>query len=761
MSRLSDLIDQLNRENPRLGADLQAELSSHNQRTFGLVFERHLPESVELPGRPVRRGDSVNVLPPRGSKDTPDTRLWRVDSLRKDNELGRVARLIELHPKQDTDPELRENVPADDLVVVAQHNDTIYPGLVQTGEVIGSEDPGAPFHSVINAENYHALRMLTYTHYHSIDCIYIDPPYNTGKDDWIYSDRYVDADDVFRHSKWLAFMERRLRVARNLLSPTGIIIVAIGNEQQHRLRMLMDDVFGESNFISNVTWNGGRKNDSRFVSNGEDYMLIYANDKAAWIKEGVKVKDAPDVSSLETAADIAAKGARWRAPKGGYEAVLEKGAEVWREARLTAVEQQFGSDSAEFSRLASAGDDTDFDTMYASINEVLPADDQKQLFRRAELDGEQRMRAFYRQFPTDDPVRKTFGRYNYFLPDGTLCRDDNITWPGGGGPAYDVLHPETGKAVPVPDRGWRFSTPERMQEDIEAGRVIFRKDHTKPASLKQPLEQTSGIVRLSAFDRQRTHGSRHLHWNNKGEVRGVFAENRFPNPKDVTVLADWIEVCTPRDGVVLDFFGGSGSTLEAVMLINERSQSRRSAIVVTNNEVGSKKAAALAKQGIRKGDPDWEQWGVCEYVTKPRVKTVVTGKREDGSRFSDGFEANARFFTLTYQPPTRVRYGYAFAEISPLLWLRAGQTGRIIESIPECGWDIAESYAIIENVAASAAFSKELSKHNGIKVIYIVTNDDLVFESMARELADHDAELVRLYSTYLNNFAFQQSRETV
>src|SRR5690625_3563959 len=115
MSRLSDLIDQLKRENPRLGADLQAELSSHNQRTFGLVFERHLPESVELPGRPVRRGDSVHVLPPRGSKDTPDTRLWRVDSLRKDNELGRVARLIELHPKQDTEPELRDNVPADSL----------------------------------------------------------------------------------------------------------------------------------------------------------------------------------------------------------------------------------------------------------------------------------------------------------------------------------------------------------------------------------------------------------------------------------------------------------------------------------------------------------------------------------------------------------------------------------------------------------------------------------------------------------------------
>ena len=758
MSRLNDLLTQAKKENPRLGVALEQEFHARTSRTFGLVFERHLPEEVELPGRPVRRGDNVHVLPPRGSKDKPDPRTWRVAGITRTDD-GRAAHLVEAHPEPDEQPEAMDAVPVADLVVTAEHDDVIYPGLVQTGEVIGSEDPGAPFHSVINAENYHALKMLTYTHYRSIDCIYIDPPYNTGKDDWIYSDRYVDADDVFRHSKWLAFMERRLRVARNLLSPTGIIIVAIGNEQQHRLRMLMDDVFGETNFISNVTWNGGRKNDSRFVSNGEDYMLIYANDKAAWIKEGVKVKDAPDVSSLETAADIASKGARWRVPKDGYEAVIAKGAEVWREARLAAVEQHFGPDSAEFTRLAGAGDGGDFDAVYTSINQVLPADGQKQLFRRAELDGEQRMRAFYRQFPTDDPVRKTFGRYNYFLPDGTLCCDSDISWPGGGGPRYRVVHPETGKAVPVPDRGWTFPTTERMQEVIAEGQVLFRKDHTKPVRLKKPLEKTSGNVLLSTFDRQRTHGSRHLHWNNKGEVRGVFAENRFPNPKDVTVLADWIEVCTPKDGVVLDFFGGSGSTLEAVMLINERSRSKRSAIVVTNNEVGSKKAATLAKQGIRKGDPEWEQWGVCEYVTKPRIRTVVTGKREDGSQFSDGFDANARFFTLTYEPPTRVRHNRAFKEIAPMLWLRAGQTGQIIDRIPDTGWDLTDTYGVIENVAASADFVAAVQQRETVRVVYIVTNDDLVFESMARELADTGAELVRLYSTYLNNFAFQQTRE--
>ena len=194
---------------------------------------------------------------------------------------------------------------------------------------------------------------------------------------------------------------------------------------------------------------------------------------------------------------------------------------------------------------------------------------------------------------------------------------------------------------------------------------------------------------------------------------------------------------------------------------------------MTNNEVSADEQVNLRKQGLQPGDKEWEKRGICDYVTKPRVEAAITGRTPEGDpimgeyKFTDefpmkdGFEANARFFTLTYQPPTRVRHGYAFSDISPMLWMRAGQTGRIIETIPERGWDIAESYAIIENVAASATFAEELSNHTGVNVVYIVTNDDLVFESMARELSNHDAELVRLYSTYLNNFAFQQNRETV
>jgi len=98
---------------------------------------------------------------------------------------------------------------------VAEFRDPIYPGLVSTGRVERGGDK--PFHTVINAENFHALQLLLYTHEGKVDAIYIDPPYNTGAKDWKYNNDYIDADDSYRHSKWLAFMERRLKLARRLL----------------------------------------------------------------------------------------------------------------------------------------------------------------------------------------------------------------------------------------------------------------------------------------------------------------------------------------------------------------------------------------------------------------------------------------------------------------------------------------------------------------------------------------------------------------
>lgn len=213
MSRLTDLIAQAKVKDSVLGRELEREFKSlATRRAFGLNFERHKPESVELPGRPIRRGDKVRVLNKRGETGKPDPRLWRVRRIQK-SEGKRLAHLEAL----DGPPDARLVVDAADLIVVAEFRDYIYPGLVSTGRVERGGDK--PCHTVINGENFHALEALTYTHRGKIDAIYIDPPYNTGAKDWKYNNDYVAGDDLYRHSKWLAFMERRLLVARELLNP--------------------------------------------------------------------------------------------------------------------------------------------------------------------------------------------------------------------------------------------------------------------------------------------------------------------------------------------------------------------------------------------------------------------------------------------------------------------------------------------------------------------------------------------------------------
>lgn len=270
MSRLSELLRQARKTDPQLGADLEAEIAAlTKRRTFGLVFEQHQPEAVELAGRAVRRGDKVRVLPPRGETGKGDPRLWRVNKIeRADGE--RVAHLEELDAEE---PET-QSVLADNLVVVAEFRDTIYPGLVETGRVERGGDK--PFHTVINGENYHALEMLTYTHRHVIDAIYIDPPYNTGAKDWKYNNNYVESDDDYRHSKWLAFMERRLKIARELLNPDdSVLVVTIDEKEYLRLGLLLDQTFPEADvqMVSNVINRAGSPRTGRF-SRVDEYIYF-------------------------------------------------------------------------------------------------------------------------------------------------------------------------------------------------------------------------------------------------------------------------------------------------------------------------------------------------------------------------------------------------------------------------------------------------------------------------------------------------------
>jgi len=148
-------------------------------------------------------------------------------------------------------------------------------------EVKGKEiktDPSKPTNILIEGDNYHALSVLNYTHQGKIDVIYIDPPYNTGNKDFKYNDDYVDKEDAYRHSKWLSFMGKRLRLAKNLLKDDGVIFISIGEDEIAQLKLLCNEIFGEQNYITNFIWEKtqhfGRQK-VNFYSNA-DYILCYA-----------------------------------------------------------------------------------------------------------------------------------------------------------------------------------------------------------------------------------------------------------------------------------------------------------------------------------------------------------------------------------------------------------------------------------------------------------------------------------------------------
>ena len=143
--------------------------------------------------------------------------------------------------------------------------------------ISGSKD--APNHILIEGDNLEALTTLAYTHEGRIDVIYIDPPYNTGNRDFVYNDSFVDREDTYRHSKWLSFMSRRLRIAKQLLSDKGVIFISIDDNEQAQLKLLCDEIFKQSNYVGEFAWQKrkGGGNDSAYIAIDHEYVLVYAN----------------------------------------------------------------------------------------------------------------------------------------------------------------------------------------------------------------------------------------------------------------------------------------------------------------------------------------------------------------------------------------------------------------------------------------------------------------------------------------------------
>ena len=705
---LSNLLRQVEIQDPQLVADLKREVEAlTGRRAFGLNFERHIPETVELPGRPVRTGDKVRFLPKRGeNRSSVDGRLWQVGRIRRAAK-GHVADLVR---QQDSEAKAETaSRTIDDVVVVAEFRDPIYPGLVSTGKVTRGGD--RPFHTVINAENFHALQVLLYTHEGRVDAIYIDPPYNIGARDWKYNNDYVEAEDAYRHSKWLAFMERRLRMARELLNPkSSVLIVAIDEREVHRLALLLEQLFADAEIqmVTSVISAKGVVRPGRF-SRVEEHLFVVAIGSA--------------------------------------------GTSRWMRNMLDPIKGDKG---------ATTG------------LEWLP-------LRRRE------------------PTSKRGARPNQFYP--IFLDDQTNTIHSIGGAVTDevdrraVAAPEGTRAVwPLKPDGtemlWGL-TPDVLRRNWKKGFVRVTKKGTvqylQTGTIREILNGTievtgkskDGSVRGTKPVDDETPTPKRV-WNvpsHNAENGGtrilsrLIPGRRFPYPKSLYAVEDVLRffVGSTPDAVVLDFFAGSGTTAHAVMRLNRQDAGRRQCICITNNEVSPSEEESLREKGLRPGDAKWEQCGICDYITKPRLKAAITGTTPKGESvdgtyeyteefpLGDGFAANAEFFTMTYEAPRPVAHNRAFEAIAPLLWLKAGSRGRRIEEANQ-DFDVADTYAVLFDLDASQDFLAAVADAKSVRLAFIVTDDDRGFQMVCVELPPR-VEAVRLYESYLTNFTISMGRE--
>lgn len=810
MSRLTDLIRKAKAEDPQLGVDLEREFRVLSSRlSFGLNFERHNPEAVELPNRQVRKGDKVRVLPPRGEIKKGDQRLWRVKSIRK------AKNEADLELPDAEEPEA-QTVALDDLVVIAEFGDIIYPGLISTGKVTNGENK--PSHTVINGENFHVLKALTWTHRGKIDVIYIDPPYNSGAKDWKYNNDYVEGEDLYRHSKWLAMMERRLLVAKELLNPAdSVLIVTIDEKEYLRLGLLLEQLFpeGRSQMISTVINRKGNARRGEFSRSEEFIYFIRFGDA------GITPWRSDMLNHIE---DTSEKKIRWKS----------------------------------LLRLASTGQTSGRFNMFYPL--VFEAKTLKFLY-------------------AGNPIADGVPIESVQIPIGTT-----VLWPiqkNGEDGRWSLSQPKFNDYM---KKGYvKFGsingggrTPYYLMEGqlaaIESGDlVVTGKDADGAVELTKVTSQRSPLnIWNQASHSTSGHGTT--------LVKDLLAGRNFPYPKSLYAVEDALRfvVSSKPESIILDFFSGSGTTAHAVMRLNKEDGGNRQCISVTNNEVGADEQKSLRKQNLRPGDTDWEKLGICDYITKPRVKAAITGKTPEdkfieghyqcgktvekvkprsfkqigfskSSMFdsaakkkqfvalvdglpqtlvkepcpfivdekysssvlfdsqygegwlnaldgqdhiadfyivtpdkrtfdklkkqvskllgpitvsedeklpmSDGFKENAEFFTLSYETPLAVSYQTAFERIAPLLWLRAGSVGERIDKLPINGWEVADVYGLLIELDHATDFLKAVRKAKTLRIAYIVTDDERRFQSLARRLSE-GVEAIRLYESYLTNFAF-------
>lgn len=678
MAAIDDLIDKI--EDNELRLRIAKEVKELQKRKkFGLVFEEHLPECTPLYDVPVKIGKNVALK--NGSINDTYTVLSIDDG-------------IALCLKKGQDKPIEFAVK--DLVVVATFGEPIYPYLQPIDSVCNAPDSNL-WHTLIEADNYHALQLLDYLYHGKVDCIYIDPPYNTGAKDWKYNNNYVDGNDAYRHSKWLSFMKKRLELAKKLLNPKdSVLIVTIDEKEFLHLGCLLEELFSEANIqmISTIIAQKGVARTNSFYRTNEYIFFVQLGDSK------VNPLYLSEQWQLGKKASGSSKGIVW--------AQLRRGA-----------------------------------TNYLRSD---------------------RPKLFY-------PI--------IFNSTGTRILDVGEYLPEGQHPSSSLERKgDTLWLWPIKANGeecnWQLSQSE-LKSRIKKGYVKIGRlqentiwiSYLKSGSIKKiennevdiiGYEKESGtiITDASKYEHSFIPGSQwniELHdatYHGSQLLNKIFYKKVFSFPKSLYSVKDTLHfmVATKPNALIIDFFGGSGTTMHAVNLLNAEDNGHRRCIMVTNNEVSDSEAKSLYEKNYCPGDIEWEKLGIAKHVTWPRTKCSIMGIDINGEALKGDYFLMSK---------NNIEYPRTIKQIAINANLLSFDARKSIvgligkESIPQSllknnnGFIISEKHttSIIFDLAFIDEYINALQENDHITDIFIVTDNNAVFRKLKQEISDAMGRIIK------------------
>ena len=695
MAALDDLISQIPDESLR--ERIRAEVKRANrQKKFGLVFEEHLPEATPLYDIPVKRGSVV------AKKDGQITDIYYVEKI----EDGQAACFHKATKE-------RVVLPVDALVCVAQFGEPIYPYLQPLDTVCNAPDSDL-WHTLIEADNYHALQLLEYLYAGKVDCIYIDPPYNTGARDWKYNNDYVDGNDTYRHSKWLSMMEKRLKLAKRLLNPAdSVMIVTIDEKEYLHLGCLLEEIFPEARLqmISTAINPAVVARAGGFGRSGE-YIFVLLFGEAA--------------------------PARMKLPR------------EWVSSRGRTHTGQIRWDLLKRSGTGASRHDSPGGFYPIYIN---PSNSRIEKIGSPLPEGvsiPQQIDELFCLLPIRD--NGTEGRWQWTTE--TLAerlQQGRVRIGGNSKRGYTVYILKDGEYSKLLNG-----------EFTEIGRGVNNEIIVDDIDTEFVSAIPGDIWQISSHDATQ-YGSRLL--------GNIFGDKRFTFPKSLYAVKDCIRFFTELkpNALIVDFFAGSGTTLHAVNLLNAEDGGHRRCIMVTNNEVSVDEAKFLTARGYQPGDDEWNRLGIARHVTWPRTVCSIEGHDVNGKQLkgdyitsgeepmhmADGFKANAAFFKLDFLDKNAVALGRQFKELLPVLWLKAGAHGPCpsLEEAAEAPDMLVlpvNRFAVLTDESQYETFAAQVNGEEAITTVYIVTDSEPGYREMVSGL--HAEDTYQLYRDYLDNF---------